>query len=45
MAGYFLNLPPVLHALVSILIGALAGGIWGGLVCILKSKFGVNEVI
>ena len=45
MAGYFLNLPPVLHALVAILIGALAGGIWGGLVGILKSKFGVNEVI
>ncbi|MEW8973399.1 MAG: ABC transporter permease [Tissierellaceae bacterium] len=45
MAGYFLKLPPVLHALVAMAIGALAAGIWGGLVGVLKAKFGVNEVI
>lgn len=45
MAGYFLKLPPVLHALVAMAIGALAAGIWGGIVGVLKAKFGVNEVI
>ncbi len=45
LVGYFLNLPPVLHALVAILAGTIAAGLWGGLVGVLKAKFGVNEVI
>lgn len=45
MAGYFLKLPPILHVIVAISAGALAAGIWGGIVGILKAKFGVNEVI
>lgn len=45
MAGYFLNLPPVIHAIVALLVGALAGGIWAAIVGFLKAKSGVNEVI
>lgn len=45
MAGYLLELPPVIHSIVAILIGALAGGIWAGIVGVLKAKRGVNEVI
>lgn len=45
MAGYFLHLPPVIHGIVALLIGALAGGLWAGLVGYLKAKAGVNEVI
>lgn len=45
MAGVFLDLPPFIHVIVAILIGALAAGIWGGIIGILKSKFGVHEVI
>lgn len=45
IAGYFLNLPPVIHAIVALLVGAMAGGIWAGIVGLLKAKSGVNEVI
>lgn len=45
MAGYFLHLPPVIHAIVALLIGMIAGALWGGLVGVLKAKSGVNEVI
>lgn len=45
VAGYFLNLPPVLHALVAILVGVLAASIWGGIVGLLKARYGINEVI
>jgi general nucleoside transport system permease protein len=45
MAGYFLNLPPVIHAIVALLIGAIAGALWAALVGVLKAKAGVNEVI
>lgn len=45
LAGYFLNLPPVLHAIVAILIGAIAAGLWAGATGVLKARFGVNEVI
>lgn len=45
MAGIFLDLPPLLHVIVAILIGTLAAGIWGGIVGILKARFGVHEVI
>ena len=45
LTGYFFHLPPVAHAIVAILIGCLAAAIWGGIAGLLKSKFGVNEVI
>ena len=45
LAGYFINLPPILHAIVALLIGALAAGLWGGIIGILKAKYGINEVI
>ncbi len=45
LTGYFLMLPPVLHAIVSILVGALFGALWGGLAGALKAYRGINEVI
>lgn len=45
LVGYYLNLPPVLHAIFAILAGALAAGLWGGFIGLVKSKFGVHEVI
>ncbi len=45
LAGYFLMLPPGLHALVSILVGALFGALWGGIAGVLKAYRGINEVI
>ena len=45
VVGLLLDLPPVIHGLVALLVGALCGYIWGALVGILKAKFQVNEVI
>ncbi|MBP2025142.1 ABC transporter permease [Peptoniphilus stercorisuis] len=45
LAGYLLELPPIIHPIVALLAGALCGGIWGGIVGFLKSRFNVNEVI
>lgn len=45
MAGYFLHLPPVIHGIVALIVGMIAGALWGGLVGFLKAKSGVNEVI
>ena len=45
LAGYLLELPPIIHPIVALLCGALCGGLWGGIVGFLKSKFNVNEVI
>ncbi|GIO67020.1 ABC transporter permease [Paenibacillus cookii] len=39
------GLPIVVHALVAIIAGGLAGGIWAGITGYLKAKRGVNEVI
>ncbi|WBW49717.1 ABC transporter permease [Peptoniphilus equinus] len=43
--GYLLHLPPVIHAVFALLVGGLFGGLWGGIVGLLKSRFGINEVI
>ncbi|WP_425448556.1 ABC transporter permease [Dethiothermospora halolimnae] len=43
--GLFWDLPIVLHAIVAILLGALAAGLWGAIAGYLKSRFGVHEVI
>ena len=45
LLGAFVKLPPIVHPIVCILGGILAGAIWGGLVGLLKAKFGINEVI
>jgi simple sugar transport system permease protein len=45
LAGAFLNLPPVIHAIVAALAGIAAAAIWGGIAGFLKARFGVNEVI
>lgn len=45
IVGVKLNLPPFLQVPIVILAGLLTGAIYGGLVGILKAKFGINEVI
>ncbi|HZJ98850.1 MAG TPA: ABC transporter permease [Tissierellaceae bacterium] len=45
LVGYFVKLPPVIHPIVAILAGCLAGALWAGFAGLLKSKFGINEVI
>lgn len=45
LVGYFWHLPPVIHAIVALLMACLAAAIWGGIAGLLKSKFGINEVI
>lgn len=45
LAGYFFNLPPILHGIAAILVGSIAAAIWGALVGFLKAKSGINEVI
>ena len=37
--------PPIIHTIVAVLAGIIAGGIWGTISGILKAKFHVNEVI
>lgn len=43
--GVLWSLPPVIHWMVAILLGTLAGAIWGSIPGILKSLANTNEVI
>ena len=43
--GFALPMPPVLHLLVAVLGGLIAGAVWGGVVGWLKAKTGAHEVI
>jgi simple sugar transport system permease protein len=43
--GFTLSLPPVVHMLLALLAGVVAGAIWGGLVGVLKARTGAHEVI
>jgi general nucleoside transport system permease protein len=45
IVGGALTLPPVLHTLVIILVGALVGGLWASVPALLKAYRGVHEVI
>ncbi|QQY80272.1 simple sugar transport system permease protein [Keratinibaculum paraultunense] len=45
LVGYFVKLPPIIHPIVALLAGALAGALWAGFAGLLKAKFGINEVI
>ncbi len=45
-AGWAFNgLPAIFHILIALSVGAIAGGIWGGIVGWLKAKVGAHEVI
>jgi ABC-type uncharacterized transport system permease subunit len=43
--GFTLHLPPVVHMILALVAGVVAGAIWGGLVGLLKAKTGAHEVI
>ncbi len=43
--GYKLALPGIIHPIVVIIAAMAAGAVWGGIVGILKAKFGIHEVI
>jgi general nucleoside transport system permease protein len=43
--GFAIPLPPVIHLIVAVLAGLVAGGIWGGIVGVLKARTGAHEVI
>ncbi|MCY1712927.1 ABC transporter permease [Caproiciproducens galactitolivorans] len=43
--GVKLNLPPALEIPIVVLSGVLAGAIYGGIVGLLKARFGIHEVI
>jgi ABC-type uncharacterized transport system permease subunit len=43
--GFTFHLPPVVHMILALLAGVVAGAIWGGLVGVLKAKTGAHEVI
>jgi len=43
--GFAWNLPPVLHLLLALLGGVLAGGFWAGIAGFLKARTGAHEVI
>ncbi|UUZ81564.1 ABC transporter permease [Paenibacillus sp. P26] len=45
VVGIKLSLPFWLHAPLAVVVGALAGGLWGAIAGYLKAKRGVNEVI
>ncbi len=43
--GFAVPLPPVVHLVIALLAGVVAGAIWGGLVGLLKARTGAHEVI
>ncbi|PWH05013.1 ABC transporter permease [Brachybacterium endophyticum] len=43
--GFAVPLPPVLHLLVCLVVGIVAGGLYGGIAGFLKARFGSSEVI
>lgn len=45
LVGIFLDLPPVIHAIVAITLAAIVGSVWGALVGLLKITRGINEVL
>ena len=45
IVGGAVTLPPVLHALVIIVVGMLVGAMWAGIPALLKAYRGVSEVI
>lgn len=45
LVGTLVDLPPILHGIVAIIAGILAGGLWGVIIAYLRTKFRINEVI
>src|SRR5436853_165387 len=45
IVGGAVALPPVLHTVVILLVGALVGAAWAGIAALLKAYRGVSEVI
>lgn len=45
IVGGSLSLPPVLHAMVIIIVGMLVGAMWAGIPALLRAYRGVSEVI
>jgi ABC-type uncharacterized transport system permease subunit len=45
IAGYFIQLPMLLHVPLCLFLAMSAGAVWGGLAGHIKAKFGVHEVI
>jgi simple sugar transport system permease protein len=45
IVGGSISLPPVLHALVVVLVGVLVGAMWAGIPALLRAYRGVSEVI
>ena len=43
--GFGLDLPPVIHLVVAVLAGVIAGALWGGIAGLLKARTGAHEVI
>ncbi len=43
--GFSFPLPPVLHVIVALLAGMLAGALWAGIAGLLKARTGAHEVI
>lgn len=43
--GYVMHLPPVLHVLLAVIVGGLAGSLWAAIAGFLKARTGANEVI
>jgi ABC-type uncharacterized transport system permease subunit len=43
--GAYMSFPPVLHVIIAVLAGLVAGAIWGGIVGVLKAQTGAHEVI
>lgn len=43
--GYAIGLPPVIHWVFALLMGAIAGAIWAGIAGVIKARAGASEVI
>jgi len=44
-AGFTFDLPPVVHMVVAVAFGVVAGALWAGIAGVLKARTGANEVI
>ncbi|GAB3616103.1 hypothetical protein GCM10027416_06600 [Okibacterium endophyticum] len=44
-AGFAFDLPPVIHLIVAVVLGLVAGAIWAGIAGVLKARTGAHEVI
>ena len=45
LLGSLLDLPPIIHVIVTVLVALVAGFIYGGIAGFVKAKFGIHEVI